>query len=89
MPGQMTMNPLILLKFVLWMGVIIAATILLRRRKVTSKVRLIFLVGGVLVFLPNINDSKAGWGNLNRPEKKGDVPFRKKCDFFICRTVWR
>jgi len=50
MPGQMTMNPLILLKFVLWIAVIVAATILLRRRKVMSKVRLGFLVGGVLVF---------------------------------------
>jgi len=49
MPNQMTLNPLILVKFVLWIVVIIVATILLQRRKVTSKVRLAFLIGGVLV----------------------------------------
>ena len=50
MPGQVTLNPLILLKFVLWIVTILAATILLRRRQVTSKVRIAFLAGGVLVF---------------------------------------
>jgi len=50
MPSQMTLNPLVLVKFALWIVVIIVATILLRRRKVTSKVRLAFLTGGVLVF---------------------------------------
>ncbi len=49
MPNQ-TLNPLILVKFVLWIATIVAATVLLRRRKATSKVRLAFLVGGVLVF---------------------------------------
>ena len=50
MPNSMTLNPLVLVKFVLWIVVIIAATMLLRRRKVTSKVRLAFLVGGALLF---------------------------------------
>jgi NAD-dependent dihydropyrimidine dehydrogenase PreA subunit len=46
----MTLNPLILVKLVLWIASVVAATLLLRRRKATSKVRLAFLVGGVLVF---------------------------------------
>jgi polyferredoxin len=46
----MTLSPLILVKFTLWIATVVAATILLRRRKVTSKVRIAFLVGGVLVF---------------------------------------
>jgi len=50
MPNQATLNPVLISKFVLWIVVIVAATILLRRHKVTSKVRLAFLVGGVLVF---------------------------------------
>ena len=50
MPNQMTLNPLILVKFVLWIATIVAATLLLRKRKVTSKVRLAFLVGGTLLF---------------------------------------
>lgn len=50
MPHQMTLNPLVLVKFVLWIVVVIVATILLRRRQVTSKVRVAFLAGGVLVF---------------------------------------
>ena len=50
MPNQMTLNPLVLVKFVLWIVVVIVATILLSRRKVTSKVRVAFLAGGVLVF---------------------------------------
>lgn len=49
MPNQMTLNPLVLVKFVLWIVVVIVATILLRRRKVTTRVRLTFLIGGVLV----------------------------------------
>ena len=49
MPNQMTLNPLLLLKFALWIVVIIIATILLQRRKVTSKVRLAFIIGGVLI----------------------------------------
>ena len=50
MPNQMTLNPLVLVKFVLWIVVVIVATLLLQRRKVTSKVRIAFLIGGVLVF---------------------------------------
>ncbi len=50
MPNQISLNPLILVKFVLWIATVVAATLLLRRRKVTSKVRLVFLVGGVLIF---------------------------------------
>ncbi|MEA3308647.1 MAG: 4Fe-4S binding protein [Chloroflexota bacterium] len=50
MPNQMALSPFILIKFVLWIGVVIAATVLLHRRKVTSKLRLMFLAGGVLLF---------------------------------------
>jgi len=50
MPEPMTLNPLILVKFALWVATIVVATLLLRRRKVTSQVRLAFLVGGTLVF---------------------------------------
>ena len=50
MPNQMTLNPLVLVKFVLWIVVVIVATILLQRRKVTSKVRLAFIAGGALLF---------------------------------------
>ena len=48
MPNQI--NPLLISKFVLWIVVIVTATPLLNLRKVTSKVRLAFLIGGVLVF---------------------------------------
>ena len=50
MPNQMTLNPLILVKFVLWIAVIVGATVLLQRRKVSERVRLAFLIGGVLMF---------------------------------------
>jgi polyferredoxin len=50
MPDQMTLNPLILVKFVLWIVVVVVSAILLHRRRVTSRVRLAFLVGGVLIF---------------------------------------
>lgn len=50
MPNQMTLNPLLISKFVLWIAAIVAATILLRRHKATSKVRFAFHIGGVLVF---------------------------------------
>lgn len=43
-------NPFILIKFVLWIAVIVITTILLCRRKVTLKVRLAFLIGGMLLF---------------------------------------
>jgi len=38
-PDQVTVSPAILVKFVLWILVIVGTTILLRRRKVTSGVR--------------------------------------------------
>ncbi len=47
---QQTLNPLILVKFALWIGTVVAATILLRRRKVTARVRVAFLIGGVVLF---------------------------------------
>ncbi|MEA3376246.1 MAG: 4Fe-4S binding protein [Chloroflexota bacterium] len=50
MPGSAALNPLILVKFVLWIAMVVAVTVLLHRRKATSKVRLVFLVGGVLIF---------------------------------------
>ena len=46
----MTPNPTLISKFVLWIVAIAAATILLRRHKMTSRLRLTFLIGGVLVF---------------------------------------
>jgi len=46
----MTLSPVLISKFVLWIVVIVAATVLLSRRKVTSKVRVAFLIGGTLVF---------------------------------------
>jgi len=50
MPNPTGLNPLLLVKFVLWIVTIVVATLLLRKRKVTSKVRLAFLVGGTLLF---------------------------------------
>lgn len=51
MPDQQTLfNSFILIKFVLWVAVIVIATILLRRRRVTLKIRLAFLIGGMLLF---------------------------------------
>jgi len=43
-------NPLLLLKFVLWLATVVLATYLLRRRKVSSRMRLLMLIAGVLVF---------------------------------------
>ena len=48
--SQMTLNPVVLSKFVLWIVVIVIATLLLRHRQVSSRVRLAFLVGGGLIF---------------------------------------
>lgn len=52
MPNQQQtlFNIRILIKFTLWVGGVAAATLLLRRRKVNSKMRLFFLIGGVLLF---------------------------------------
>jgi polyferredoxin len=49
MPTQ-TLNPLILVKVALWVATVVAATVLLRRHEMTSRVRLAFLIGGVLIF---------------------------------------
>jgi len=35
---------------VLWVGVVVIATVLLRHHKASSRVRLVFLIGGVLLF---------------------------------------
>jgi hypothetical protein len=51
MPDQQTVfNSFILVKFVLWIAVIVISTVLLHRHKVTLKVRLAFLIGGMLLF---------------------------------------
>ena len=50
MPNQPVMNPLVLVKLVLWIATIIVATLLLTKRRVTSGLRLAFLIGGVLLF---------------------------------------
>ena len=50
MPGSMTLNPLVLVKFVLWLMVVAVATVLLRKRAVTPRLRLAVVVAGVLVF---------------------------------------
>lgn len=47
MPGQL--SPLVLVKFVLWLVLVVVATLLLRRRKVTPRVRIAFLAGGTLL----------------------------------------
>lgn len=48
MPGKF--SPVLIAKPIAWLVVVLAATLLLRRRQATTKVRLGFLVGGVLVF---------------------------------------
>ncbi len=52
MPGQpqAAFNPLILVKFVAWIAVVVVATLLLKRHKVSEKVRVAFIIGGVLLF---------------------------------------
>ncbi len=50
MHNSMSPNPVLLSKFVLWIGTIVVATLLLRRHKVTERVRLAALVGGTLLF---------------------------------------
>jgi len=44
------LSPLVLAKFVLWLVVVVVATVLLRRRQVSARVRIAFLLGGTLVF---------------------------------------
>ncbi len=48
MPGQFSL--ILLVKPLAWLAVVLVATLLLRRRKVTTKVRITFLIGGILVF---------------------------------------
>ena len=48
MAGEFSL--LLLAKPLAWLAVVLAATLLLRRRQVTTKVRLAFLIGGVLFF---------------------------------------
>lgn len=48
MPAEI--SPILIAKPIAWFVAIVAATLLLRRRWVTKKVRLAFLFGGVLVF---------------------------------------
>lgn len=48
MPGEFSL--LLLAKPLAWLAVVLAATLLLRRRQVTTKIRLAFLIGGVLFF---------------------------------------
>lgn len=44
------LSPIVLVKFVLWLAAMLTGTLLLRRRRVSSGVRLGFLIGGVLLF---------------------------------------
>jgi len=44
------MNPLVLSKLALWALVVVVATVLLSRRKLSSRVRLIFVIAGVVLF---------------------------------------
>jgi polyferredoxin len=46
----MTPDPVLISKFVLWLAVIVLGTALLVKGKMNSRVRLAFIVGGVLVF---------------------------------------
>ncbi|MBN1318388.1 MAG: 4Fe-4S binding protein [Anaerolineales bacterium] len=50
MPNPMTPNPIVMIKFVLWLLVLAITTILLNRKKLSSKLRLVFLAGGTLLF---------------------------------------
>jgi len=47
-PGEF--SPILIAKPLAWLVVVVVATLLLRRRRVTTKVRLAFLIGGVLFF---------------------------------------
>jgi len=48
LPGEFSL--LLLAKPLAWLAVVLATTLLLRRRQVTTKIRLAFLIGGVLFF---------------------------------------
>jgi len=46
----LSMNPLALTKFVLWIIAIVGATVLLVRHRLSGRARLTFIIGGVVVF---------------------------------------
>jgi ferredoxin len=48
MTNQLMLQPIILIKIVLWAAIVTMATMLLRRRRVNSRVRTIFLVSGTM-----------------------------------------
>lgn len=50
MHGQMSPDPILISKLVLWIAVIALGTTLLVRRNMSARVRLAFVVGGVMVF---------------------------------------
>jgi len=50
MPEQFTFNPVLISKFVMWIAVVVVATVLLHRHKVNPRLRIAFLIGGTLVF---------------------------------------
>ncbi len=43
-------NPILLIKLALWVITIATSTLLLKRRKITSRIRLLFLIAGIIVF---------------------------------------
>ena len=49
MTSQTPVNPLILTKFVLWVAIAVAATVLVTRRKMTARTRLLFVIAGTLI----------------------------------------
>ncbi|MGC9520834.1 MAG: 4Fe-4S binding protein [Anaerolineae bacterium] len=50
MPQAPAFNPLTLTKFIAWIAVSLIATLLLARRKMTTRTRLAFVAGGVVLF---------------------------------------
>jgi len=48
MPAML--SPLAIIKLVLWIAIVIVGTLLLRRRAVTTRARIAFLLGGTLLF---------------------------------------
>jgi polyferredoxin len=50
MPQPNVLNPLVLSKFVLWLVAVVLATVSLVRGKMSSRLRLAFVVGGIIVF---------------------------------------
>jgi len=50
MTDQLMIQPILLVKIILWIAAVAAATILLRRRLVTSRLRTAWLAGGTVLF---------------------------------------